>query len=100
MTTQNTVAPGRGILWRPLTKRERTLVCSCEGLLLGDCTEQVIEGSAYCYYHNKVLRGDITYFEANMAKGIAEVSPTHYYPVWPLPVTGYVLLYPKEEMNA
>lgn len=97
MSERNQVAPGRGKLWRPLGKRERTHVCSAAGLLVGDCTEHCIEEAAYCYYHDKVERGLVTYFEANMSRGLTEVPPTHFYPVWPLPKSGYVLLYSEED---
>ncbi len=39
-----------------------------------------IEGSAYCYYHDK------------LAKGLTEPEEPQSYPVWPLPKSGYVLI--------
>lgn len=96
MTSRPSVAPGRGTTWRPLTKRERTSDCAAVGLLLGDCSGSSIEDSAYCFYHTKVEQELITYFEANTEHGLAQVAPQHYYPVFPLPKAGYVLLYEEE----
>lgn len=83
-------------MWRPRAKRDRTWQCSASGLILGDCTERHLEGSAYCYYHTKVQQELVTYFEANMSRGLTQVAGSHYYLVWPLPKNGYVLLYQEE----
>ena len=116
-------APGRGTTWRPLGKKEVLpdceqsspdgLVlpgldfgqvlggggvpgerrCSAIGLQLGDCTQQHIEGSRYCYYHDKVQKGVIdSFMSTNSSGGWYEESPRNIYPVWPLPVEGYWLL--------
>jgi hypothetical protein len=55
--------------------------CSALGLERGDCQQERMEGSAYCYYHDKVQEG--------LTLPTADV-----YPVWPLPRTGYRLVVP------
>lgn len=91
-----TVAPGRGSVWRPMTARERRELgprCSATGLLLGDCDQQRFGESPYCYYHEKIACGHIDTFVAkNASLAWEEVSPRSVYPVYPLPVVGYVLL--------
>lgn len=59
------------------------LRCHALGLGLGskkgDCVQFRVDGSYYCYYHDKVQRGVL--------------EPEHHlYPVWPLPSKGYVLM--------
>ncbi len=54
--------------------------CAVSGLLRGPCRMKHIEGSAYCYYHDK------------LAKGLTEPEEPQSYPVWPLPKSGYVLI--------
>lgn len=88
MTTEHTVAPGRGSLWRPRTKGERTDKCSAIGLKRGDCSQPACDG-VYCYYHSKVCNGVVTNFVDHRNNA---VPATHRYPVWPLPQGGYVLL--------
>ena len=101
-------SPGKGRTWRPLGRNEvledleRDLGqakvpghrrCSVQGLLLGDCEMEKVDGSAYCYYHDKVQRDLITEFrEKNSGLGWVDVNPRAWYPVWPLPREGYVLL--------
>lgn len=49
--------------------------------------------SRYCYYHDKVQKGDIdSFLGLNSAGSWDEVSPSTFYPVWPLPEHGYVWL--------
>jgi hypothetical protein len=65
--------------------------CHAIGLEMGDCRQASIEGSHYCYYHDKLQRGVITPSvpapeEADQRDGMA------LYPTWPLPREGYVLL--------
>jgi hypothetical protein len=52
--------------------RKGHLRCACLGLIRGDCQEQRLPGSIYCYYHTKAL------------DGLVEVSEGMY-AVWPLP---------------
>lgn len=61
--------------------------CSAVGLVRGDCPQQRVEGSAYCYYHHKAERGLL---EPAGREAWPEL-PDAYYPVWPLPPEGYVI---------
>lgn len=51
--------------------------CGVLGLPLGDCEQEHIPGSAYCFYHDK------------LQKGLTEAT-ARTYPVWPLPLNGYL----------
>lgn len=114
--TQPTTAPGRGIVWRPRTKDEHLVpcggttkrtqvdpVCSAVGLtrefrqMPVDCSQPRAVGSAYCYYHDKVQRGLIDSFRSTNSAGEWSAVPPHLlYPVYPLPLSGYVLLEEQE----
>lgn len=95
MSSTSTVAPGRGSLWRPRTKSESDpLRCATLGLPWGDCSQHPVEGSVYCYYHDKVLREVLTWFVDHRNR---EVPASHYYLVYPLPKGGYVLLYKEQD---
>lgn len=57
--------------------------CSALGLPRGDCEQERLPHSAYCFYHDK-LQQELT-------------EPTAMtYPVWPLPKAGYILLDEQE----
>lgn len=63
-------------LWSGRTlKGERR--CNVLGLPRGDCEQERLDHSAYCFYHDKLQRG--------LAEPTAQT-----YPVWPLPLSGYV----------
>lgn len=61
--------------------------CVAIGLHRGDCPHPNSTASPYCYYHEKVVDGDIEAEEG-------------LYPVWPLPSDGYVFLDQQEEVAA
>lgn len=52
--------------------------CSALGLERGDCQQERMPDSVYCYYHEKVQDG-------------RSLPTADVYPVWPLPPTGYRL---------
>jgi len=54
-----------------------SLRCQVIGLPRGDCEQERWRDSAYCFYHDKLQRG--------LTEPTAES-----YPVWPLPLSGYV----------
>lgn len=84
---------GRGVTWRPLGSNEVLAKCSAQGLELGGCFLPHAHDSAYCYYHDKVQKGEVdTFLSLNSAGSWTEVPPHSVYPVWPLPVHGYVWL--------
>jgi hypothetical protein len=90
LTKPQPSAPGKGVTWRPLTKRERTpTACAAVELQWGDCSQQPAPDSVYCVYHTKVAVGLINCFADYRGR---EVPPQHYYPVFPLPLRGYALL--------
>ena len=69
------------------------LRCAATGLRLGGCNMQHQPNSAYCYYHSKVQAGTISTFqETGSDGGWRDVAPQEFYPVWPLPEHGYIML--------
>lgn len=54
-----------------------TARCHAIGLPRGDCEQERWRHSAYCFYHDKLQRG------------LTEPTAQNY-PVWPLPLSGYV----------
>lgn len=67
--------------------------CSAIGLHNGDCSQQRTNHSRYCYYHDKVQTGVISTFQGTSSTGgWHDAEPRDLYPVWPLPINGYVLL--------
>ena len=61
--------------------------CSALGLPRGDCEQERVPNSAYCFYHDKLQR-ELT-------------TPTAMtYPVWPLPLNGYLFLDESQEVAA
>lgn len=59
--------------------------CGVIGLPAGPCRGAHVPGSAYCFYHDK------------LQKGLTEPT-AQTYPVWPLPLNGYVLLEESGQM--
>lgn len=51
--------------------------CAVLGLPRGDCAQEREPDSAYCFYHHKLQAG-------------LTGPVTRSYPVWPLPLSGYV----------
>lgn len=58
--------------------------CVATNLTTGDCKQARMHDSGYCFYHEK------------LRLGLMEPSG-ELYPVWPLPVGGYVLLRERQE---
>lgn len=61
--------------------------CHVIGLPLGDCEAERWSHSVYCFYHDKLQRG--------------LTEPTAMtYPVWPLPLSGYIFTDEQVEVVA
>jgi hypothetical protein len=63
--------------------------CHAIGLEKGDCRQERLPDSRYCYYHDKLQRG-VTHPSVPTPEDPRDGMAL--YPVWPLPEDGYFLL--------